>query len=72
MVLAIMGTTRFCSSKSFGNQCQYVDFPDHNRIYRSCVFTCDQDGCNSTGLFTVPTYINLLFLMATSFINFVI
>lgn len=45
---AIMGTTRFCSSKSLGDQCQYVDFPDHDRIYQACVFTCENDACNAS------------------------
>ncbi|VDM32560.1 unnamed protein product, partial [Hydatigera taeniaeformis] len=45
---AIMGTTRFCSSESLGDQCQYVDFPDHDRIYQACVFTCENDACNSS------------------------
>ncbi|VDK23073.1 unnamed protein product [Taenia asiatica] len=46
-VSAIMGTTRFCSSKHLGDQCQYVDFPDHDRIYQACVFTCENDACNA-------------------------
>ncbi|VDN30470.1 unnamed protein product [Dibothriocephalus latus] len=44
---AIMGTTRWCSAMDMGNQCQYTSFPDHDRIYRACIFTCDTDACNS-------------------------
>ncbi|KAF5404055.1 Boudin [Paragonimus heterotremus] len=43
---AVMGTTRFCSSYDLGNECQYLPFPDHDRIYRACIFTCDTEGCN--------------------------
>ncbi|VUZ44045.1 unnamed protein product, partial [Hymenolepis diminuta] len=62
---AIMGTTRFCSSKSLGNQCQYVDFADHNRIYQSCVYTCSVDGCNSSIPFANSLFLNC-FLFLTS------
>ncbi|KAF8569848.1 Boudin, partial [Paragonimus westermani] len=43
---AVMGTTRFCSSYDLGNECQYLPFPDHDRIYRACIFTCGTEGCN--------------------------
>ncbi|VEL15631.1 unnamed protein product [Protopolystoma xenopodis] len=46
-----MGVTRFCSSIDMGNQCQYLPFPDHDRIYRACIFTCSLDGCNSASRF---------------------
>ncbi|PAA51320.1 hypothetical protein BOX15_Mlig001518g4, partial [Macrostomum lignano] len=44
---AVVGTTRFCSSMDMGNQCQYLPFPDHDRIYRACVYTCSSDACNA-------------------------
>ncbi|CAD5111203.1 DgyrCDS535, partial [Dimorphilus gyrociliatus] len=31
----VVGTTRFCSSRGMGNQCQYVTYPDHDRTYRA-------------------------------------
>ena len=46
----IVGTTRFCSSRDMFNSCQYVTYPNHNRIYRACIFTCDTDNCNSASV----------------------
>ncbi|CAI2733363.1 unnamed protein product, partial [Schistosoma spindalis] len=43
---AVMGITRFCSAWDMGNECQFLDFPDHDRIYRACVMTCSKDACN--------------------------
>jgi len=48
----IVGTTRFCSSRDMFNSCQYVTYPNHNRIYRACIFTCDDDHCNSATVST--------------------
>ncbi|KAK3583001.1 hypothetical protein CHS0354_005642 [Potamilus streckersoni] len=42
----IVGTHRFCSARDLGQQCQDMRFPDHDRLYRACVFTCSSDGCN--------------------------
>ncbi|RUS81769.1 hypothetical protein EGW08_010461 [Elysia chlorotica] len=43
----VVGTHRFCSSRDMGDQCQDIGFPDHDRLYRACVYTCSDDGCNS-------------------------
>jgi len=43
----VVGTHRFCSSKDLGDQCQDIWFPDHDRMYRACVYSCSGDGCNS-------------------------
>lgn len=43
----VVGTHRFCSSRDMGDQCQDIWFPDHDRMYRACVYTCTADGCNS-------------------------
>ncbi|GAA50653.1 hypothetical protein CLF_104867 [Clonorchis sinensis] len=48
---AVMGITRFCSSYHLGNECQYLSFPDHDRMYRACVFTCKTEACNSANQF---------------------
>lgn len=51
----VVGTHRFCSSRDMGDQCQDIWFPDHDRMYRACVFTCTGDGCNSaTQLSAMP------------------
>ncbi|XP_013398406.1 uncharacterized protein LOC106164907 [Lingula anatina] len=43
----VVGTTRFCSSRDMGTQCQYITFPDHERTYRACIHSCTTDSCNS-------------------------
>ncbi|UYV77986.1 hypothetical protein LAZ67_15003103 [Cordylochernes scorpioides] len=43
----VIGTSRFCSSRHHGNYCEYVRRPGDPREYRSCVYTCNRDGCNS-------------------------
>nr|XP_018903497.1 PREDICTED: omega-scoloptoxin-Ssm1a-like isoform X1 [Bemisia tabaci] len=45
-----LGTKRFCSALDMGNYCNYVKQPGVDREYRSCVYTCDSDGCNSAHL----------------------
>ncbi|XP_055838595.1 U-scoloptoxin(05)-Sm1a [Episyrphus balteatus] len=46
-----IGAKRFCSSKDLGNYCDYVQNKGDVMEYRSCIFTCDTDGCNgATGL----------------------
>lgn len=41
-----IGAKRFCSSKDLGNYCNYVQNKGDRMEYRSCIFTCDTDGCN--------------------------
>ncbi|XP_014276557.1 UPAR/Ly6 domain-containing protein bou [Halyomorpha halys] len=41
-----VGTRRYCSSVDMGNYCNYIKQPGDTKEYRSCVFTCDSDGCN--------------------------
>ena len=41
-----LGTKRFCSSKDWGNYCEYVKRPGDIQEYRSCVFTCSGNACN--------------------------
>ncbi|XP_005104417.1 U-scoloptoxin(05)-Sm1a [Aplysia californica] len=58
----VVGTHRFCSSKDLGDQCQDIWFPDHDRMYRACVYSCSSDGCNAGfRLSSVP--VTLLTLM---------
>ncbi|XP_044009362.1 U-scoloptoxin(05)-Sm1a isoform X1 [Aphidius gifuensis] len=44
-----VGTKRFCSSANLGNDCHYTNTAgdDQNIKYRTCIYTCDSDGCNS-------------------------
>ncbi|KAK4004930.1 U-scoloptoxin(05)-Sa1a isoform X1 [Daphnia magna] len=64
-----LGAKRFCSERFLDNYCTYVRRPGDQREYRSCVYTCTGDGCNSsTGL--TPTKLiqmsALLLLTATA------
>ncbi|KAL8620864.1 hypothetical protein ACOMHN_047035 [Nucella lapillus] len=55
----VVGTHRFCSSRDMGDQCQDIWFPDHDRMYRACVYTCSGEGCNSA---TLPSPASALLL----------
>jgi len=46
-----IGTKRFCSSVHMGNYCDYVKQPGDKLTYRTCVYTCPEDGCNSATSF---------------------
>lgn len=48
-----IGTKRFCSSLDLGNYCNYVQQPGDQLEYRSCLFTCTGDGCNSATLASI-------------------
>lgn len=39
---------RYCASHDLGNYCEYVQQPGDVREYRTCVYTCDSDGCNGS------------------------
>lgn len=43
-----LGAKRYCSSHDLGNYCNYVKQPGDKLEYRTCVYTCDSDGCNSS------------------------
>lgn len=59
----VVGTTRFCSSRDMGNQCQYIRYPDHDRVYRACIYTCSGTACNTA---TSVSYSGLLMLLVAS------
>nr|XP_022905315.1 uncharacterized protein LOC111417317 [Onthophagus taurus] len=42
-----IGTKRFCSSLDLGNYCNFVQQPGDKLQYRTCIYTCTRDGCNS-------------------------
>uniref|UniRef100_A0A1A9UUN6 Protein sleepless n=1 Tax=Glossina austeni TaxID=7395 RepID=A0A1A9UUN6_GLOAU len=52
-----IGAKRFCSSKDLGNYCDYVRNKGDRMDYRSCIYTCNTDGCNGAdnSLRTVTT-----------------
>ncbi|XP_060858343.1 U-scoloptoxin(05)-Cw1a-like [Metopolophium dirhodum] len=41
-----LGVTRYCSSHNLGNYCKYLKRPGDVVEYRTCIYTCDSDGCN--------------------------
>ncbi|TPP65074.1 putative conserved secreted protein [Fasciola gigantica] len=68
----LVGINRFCSSLNMGTQCTYVSFPDHDRIYRACIYTCSKDACNegminwkqrTRSLFALP-FLNVLWRLS--------
>lgn len=64
---AIVGTRRFCSSRHMDNSCNEVNFPQDPRIYYSCLYTCNTDGCNRTHrLFDRRSILKLLFASAVA------
>jgi len=60
-----VGAKRFCSSKDLGNYCDYVRNKGDRMDYRSCIYTCDTDGCNGANLLNI-NYINFLTLIIIS------
>ena len=42
-----LGTKRFCSSKDWGNYCEYIQRPGDVHEYRSCIFSCSRSECNT-------------------------
>lgn len=46
-----IGAKRYCSSKDLGNYCDYVKNRGDQKEYRSCFFTCNTDGCNTSSSF---------------------
>ncbi|XP_076327416.1 UPAR/Ly6 domain-containing protein bou-like [Tachypleus tridentatus] len=62
-----IGTKRYCSSRDLGNFCEYIRRLGDDREYRSCVYTCSADNCNTANSWTSwnfrPTLFLLVFLM---------
>ncbi|KAL1512495.1 hypothetical protein ABEB36_002078 [Hypothenemus hampei] len=61
-----IGTKRFCSSLDLGNYCHYVKQPGDTLTYRSCVYTCSRDGCNSAEKRKLHFHLVVLSLMFLS------
>ncbi|XP_013138845.1 PREDICTED: uncharacterized protein LOC106103609 [Papilio polytes] len=60
-----ISTKRFCSSLDLGNYCNYVAQPGDKLEYRTCIYTCSSDGCNSA--VAVKISMTLLILIFVSF-----
>jgi len=69
-ITGVVGTTRFCSSRDMGNQCQFIRYPDHDRVYRACIYTCKGHHCNHAHTVTGYTVlVTLLVAMVTVMIR---
>ncbi|XP_023242166.1 uncharacterized protein LOC111640387 [Centruroides sculpturatus] len=60
-----IGTKRFCSSRDHGDYCEYVQRPGDEREYRSCIYTCSTDGCNSA----ISWRLSLLLMLSAIILN---
>ncbi|XP_043210748.1 U-scoloptoxin(05)-Sm1a-like [Amphibalanus amphitrite] len=58
-----LGTKRFCSSRDFGNYCEWVNRPGDPNTYQACVLTCSTNACNTAPGSRAAT---LLVAMATA------
>ncbi|XP_049870266.1 U-scoloptoxin(05)-Sm1a isoform X2 [Pectinophora gossypiella] len=60
-----ISTKRYCSSLDLGNYCNYVQQPGDKLEYRTCIYTCSTDGCNSASSLSISAIILLsgLFLL---------
>ncbi|CAH8629985.1 unnamed protein product [Schistosoma bovis] len=67
---AVMGITRFCSAWDMGNECQFLDFPDHDRIYRACIMTCSKDACNLSRRMMISLYSMMIILYIVIYFYF--
>merc|ERR1711997_1034025 len=45
-----LGAKRLCSSKDWGNYCEYVKRPGDIQEYESCIFSCSSEECNSSDI----------------------
>lgn len=62
-----IGTKRFCSSVDLGNYCDYVQQPGDKLTYRTCIYTCESDGCNFGANLSPSVLLNGFLLAVTTF-----
>ncbi|XP_043683048.1 U-scoloptoxin(05)-Sm1a isoform X2 [Vespula pensylvanica] len=63
-----VGTKRFCSTSHLGNYCNYVLQPGDKLTYRTCIYTCNSDGCNSISSLRPTVSVSIIsFLLLTLF-----
>ncbi|KOB57776.1 Uncharacterized protein OBRU01_25678, partial [Operophtera brumata] len=44
-------------NEDLGNFCNYVQQPGDKLDYRTCIYTCDSDGCNSASAFRISAVV---------------
>ncbi|XP_059052763.1 U-scoloptoxin(05)-Sm1a [Achroia grisella] len=64
-----ISTKRFCSSLDLGNYCNYVREPGDKLEYRTCIYTCNSDGCNMASAMGVSTILLMLCLYLTKYVT---
>ena len=55
-----LGTKRFCSSRDWGNYCEYIQRPGDPREYRSCILTCSNNECNAAHIYKL-SFVTMMF-----------
>ncbi len=61
--LGAVATKRFCSSRDLDNQCLEVKYPQDEKMYYSCTYTCSRDGCNGTSHLNISSIFILFFIL---------
>ncbi|CAF3667503.1 unnamed protein product [Rotaria sp. Silwood1] len=64
-----VATKRFCTSRHMDNQCIEVKYPQDEKMYYSCTYTCSSDGCNRTYRLYLSRIIFLFFLSMQIFFS---
>ena len=64
-----LGTKRFCSSRDWGNYCEYIKRPGDTQEYRSCIFSCTRSGCNTASETIRISYLTLYFMALIGIIH---
>jgi hypothetical protein len=62
----MLGTKRFCSSRDWGNYCEYIERPGDIQEYRSCVFTCSINSCNDARTVTANRVVTVSMMTLVS------
>jgi hypothetical protein len=62
-LLGAVATKRFCSSRDLDNQCIEVKYPQDEKMYYSCTYTCSRDGCNGTSRLNISSISILCFIL---------
>lgn len=70
LFLGGIGATRYCSSRDLGNYCDYVRNRGDQMEYRSCIFTCDSDGCNGGSGNKISTLLIMLTTIIGALVKF--
>ncbi|CAK1598689.1 unnamed protein product [Parnassius mnemosyne] len=64
-----ISTKRYCSSLDLGNYCNYVAQPGDKLEYRTCIYTCSTDGCNTATSLKVSILLFTLMLFSYAFFS---